>query len=1463
MTGSRSADKKRTTSPEVAGGAGFTYADNVAAYYLAALLREERAAGLDGVVTSVAVEQAGTGNPMDDVVVESGDNGLQGTLGLQVKRRVQIGGGARNKDFGDVMRRAVEARASEGFNADRDRYGFVTEHVAAERFRSLTRLIGFARNPTGEDFERHVAASGAPERELRDELAPLIRAKSLDDERSFYAQLVALHMDGVDDGGVWRTEVVNRLQELVAGNEDGQDLLLFDRLCRIVREGAGSARKWTRQTLLSQLRGVVRLKVAPSYESDIRLLHEHSVASLGDVSEEVAGFRVSRPALEGKIREALDKYRLTNLSGLPGSGKSAMLKRMASADAAQGPILLLKSDRLMGTGWASFAAALGLRHRDAAALLAEIGSAGTAVLYIDGIDRIRPDQKGIVTDILRAIESNAGLANWKVVATSRDQGLEAYRAWFLASFYRQTGVRDVQVDAFSEEEAEALAKEHSGLRGLLFGSQGVRDIARRPFFAAVLAASFPDGSEAPQTEVDLISAWWSRAGHDAPVQAAPERQRALLDLAEKGVRNLGKNVPARSLKEATFARVAELKADWVIRDQDDGATYSFTHDIFFEWVFFRHLIELGGDWTQALKDAGEPPLLGRVVGLLAQRALAVPGRWTAGYRDLAARELRPQWRREWLTAPPFSPAFEQGRAEFQALLVDHALFEKLLVWFQAQHTIPNPTVVANAAVVGEGVDRVRVAHLWGWPSDFRSWARLLDWMIPLIPELPARLLPDVAEIFGVWQNALAGMKNPRSEAIVTLCAGWLVDLEELEYPVGRKWNAPPDDARWQGLSGDGQTTLAAALRMTVVQSARAYPAPAIALFERASVNTYMRRKLYGELMGFSPTMAGIAPEALVALAKAQLIEELPRDRVEREERERKEHFERIEKLRAIPEKDRTEEQKRELLFQHASITIGHWEPDIHDIGIESHQHYYSSLSPLHEPFASLFAAKPELALGLVRDLANHATRGWRQVELFHRERWGTPLPIIVEFSWGKQEFWGDNRVYGWMMGFHAPNALECAIQALGYWAFKEVERGRPADEVIRAVVEGSECYAMLGLALVIALEAGDASETTFPIVTCQRLWTDDIHRVIQAPTRNFDLMGIGALRPPSAEKAQAKAFLDARLGRKGDVRELAMRFALTTDGALQQRFKGALARFPKELPYQVEEQRSNAATTASLREDAERWAGIGDVQNYRGQRTADNKLLIGYQPPTRMTPAQEKRLAESTATLQEFNVIGWATKCLDARALADGMSLADAVAFARARDKDDVFAERRDGVEDRAQSVISSVAAVVIRVGSPSDADLRWAWDIMERIAHMRNLTERMEGGVAGREPVNHLILALVHDRQAAAPRDSSLRQLLELTLHGENKIAHLAFQGLFLDPDEHVRWVATQLALDLSLHHRPAIKRNGERDSTRGRQARRQSLARALGRLEKRDTEPLGSLPPAWVKGAEGSRRRGRVAGA
>ena len=59
------------------------------AYYLVALPREEGAAGQNGIVTSVAVQQAPE-HPMDDVVVEFTEQNVRRALDLQVKRQVPI-----------------------------------------------------------------------------------------------------------------------------------------------------------------------------------------------------------------------------------------------------------------------------------------------------------------------------------------------------------------------------------------------------------------------------------------------------------------------------------------------------------------------------------------------------------------------------------------------------------------------------------------------------------------------------------------------------------------------------------------------------------------------------------------------------------------------------------------------------------------------------------------------------------------------------------------------------------------------------------------------------------------------------------------------------------------------------------------------------------------------------------------------------------------------------------------------------------------------------------------------------------------------------------------------------------------------------------------------------------------------------------------------------------------------------
>jgi hypothetical protein len=77
------------------------------------------------------------------------------------------------------------------------------------------------------------------------------------------------------------------------------------------------------------------------------------------------------------------------------------------------------------------------------------------------------------------------------------------------------------------------------------------------------------------------------------------------------------------------------------------------------------------------------------------------------------------------------------------------------------------------------------------------------------------------------------------------------------------------------------------------------------------------------------------------------------------------------------------------------------------------------------------------------------------------------------------------------------------------------------------------------------------------------------------------------------------------------------------------------------------------------------------------------------------------------------------------------------------------------------------------------------------------------------------------------------------------------------MDANDHIRWIAAQLAMDLSLYHRPLFKENGERDDSANRLAREESLSRALANLVNAPDTPLADLPPAWVKVSR-QRRRG-----
>ena len=107
-------------SSELAAGEGFTFEGAVAAYYLAALIGEKFAPGIeDSRVVKVSLQQRDFGEPLDDIIVDFENESQQSArLSLQAKQSITISNADSNSDFREVIRDSLRTLNGSGFCKD-------------------------------------------------------------------------------------------------------------------------------------------------------------------------------------------------------------------------------------------------------------------------------------------------------------------------------------------------------------------------------------------------------------------------------------------------------------------------------------------------------------------------------------------------------------------------------------------------------------------------------------------------------------------------------------------------------------------------------------------------------------------------------------------------------------------------------------------------------------------------------------------------------------------------------------------------------------------------------------------------------------------------------------------------------------------------------------------------------------------------------------------------------------------------------------------------------------------------------------------------------------------------------------------------------------------------------------------------------------------------------------------------
>jgi hypothetical protein len=359
----------------------------------------------------------------------------------------------------------------------------------------------------------------------------------------------------------------------------------------------------------------------------------------------------------------------------------------------------------------------------------------------------------------------------------------------------------------------------------------------------------------------------------------------------------------------------------------------------------------------------------------------------------------------------------------------------------------------------------------------------------------------------------------------------------------------------------------------------------------------------------------------------------------------------------------------------------------------------------------------------VRRLCNHAMLAWRQLHATDPRRFGTPLALELTFPWGRSAFWGGRNVYRWFRGTLGPAPVEAALMAMEDWAFAEIDRGRPVDDVIRQVVSGNECCAVLGIAAALALSRLQVSPAVVPLITCQHLWHWDLQRAIEDRSGlHANMMGGAFLRrDPRLIEATDRA--NKRPVRRYEIRHLVTPSVLSSDHEIARAVQGAIQSFPKHLPYSLAEEVRDATHVQKLTRTAEIWAEMGRPETYIAAQAGDGKgTLIYHQSPK----ATDSDVTAAAARAAEMNadaaILNWVHASFDKGQLDSALSIDQAIAQARSLDRPELFStpEKAGGAELFRTAAISGAAAAALTFARDLTVQQRnWAIDIVQRASRM------------------------------------------------------------------------------------------------------------------------------------------------
>ena len=1368
----------------------------------------------------------GDSSALDDVIVEGISEAAQSRLSLQVKRDLTFGN---NELFKKVIGDCWKTFLSPDFHKGSDRFGVAVGKIAATVEKGGRDALDLARKKAdATDFISHLEKQNVASNKMRT-FASNIRDR-LDEAKGspvsdiefweFLRHFEILYFDFEQgDSSESAANSLNGLTHALVPNDTKKTRYLWDALIGIADEYKPAAGSLTRSRLIEILHNRFHLSGLRQNSDDLEKVEKSSKRILDSISCQLGTVQLDRnSALANLIQQSTD-CDFVEITGEPGSGKSALLKAFAEIKAQSLPILVVDAKRLPETpGLEALERLWGIAD-NLDRLVPDFSRIERPCLFIDAVDRIEDAGRwATINDLIRCIRQSDSGKRWCIVVTARANTLD-YRQNLAKEAMGEKQGR-VNVDTLSEDEIEKIANAYPALSALIKDDGPAVDLAKRPYLLDRLIKSRTINSDTPSpkiTEIDLMLDLWTDDGGKG--QAFRIQRQSVLTKLGKALL-AGEELPTAFDIQETEA-IQSLSQDDIIRNDPISGKLDFCHDILEDWVLCRCLDDESLAITSLLQDLEQPLWLVESIQLLGQYYLEKKSDTAPWHNLLQATNneaLDPKWKRAVLTAALQSPlAFELLIKVEQTLFDDNAaLLRELMVALRTIETLPN-TSWYNPSIKVDGLDdsmRKELAYRTALPRA-RAWRPFLAWLLHRINQIPPHLVSELSKVLEVLPKSIGEIPDFLSNTVVEWARDWL-------RVTDFRWNWHRDEGmrdRYHSLqlSRHEDDKLADRLRYLILASSQG-AGEKVAEYLQEVRNDRNHRGAEYIIENSSLLVPHLPAELVNFMLHVMTLEE---------------------------------DEDDDELYRHRNDMLLH-----KDLGIDEDRLFFPA-AHIRPPFLMLLQQNETEGLRLINGLCNKAIGVWRS---FHSGgRGGTAIPVKMTFSWGEKDFWGHGQQYLWFRALGTgPYAVCSALMALEVWMEQEIKKGRDLNELLEIVLKDNDCVGILGVCISLILANPEKSlDAAIPFVTNPYLWDWDLQRTVHESDASSNLIGFMPKDRIFFEQVRERNNLPHR---KMMLREVALYYFLKAQAGTKTSFLERMKKTVKgDLPYQYEEWRGNTDIETQLKEHIRRMEAMADPDNYKIYNAEDGKnFIFQYEHPADLAPEAEQVMSEQTELGKYLQIALWAEKCLETGNLEQDVDLQEAVSKAKEWDEPELFSIPLS-FEDmkrqkRAAAVAGTVAVLLNHEEQLSKIDMKWCLDVLERASSTQfakdTLTMRMS--IIHYHPAQYAVRGLMALIRTGRARPEDKRLALSLICHPLELISQTVFQetAKTWDADPYFCWQAFVLVTKLSLMPSSVIPRgHGLEIGETEQQFLEKALREILTDCSKNRLSELPSIPLEWTE--------------